>query len=319
MKEKDPAFEISKLPIDFKGDRVEIHGALSSPVRDVAIALSAYIDLNPEHPNVQALAKRLIMSMRHGRWGNTQENGFALMALGKYARHEFSQQGNYHAEVSSGDKTLASFADTRQVVLTPIGLSGEAIRIRKSGPGALYYYWQAEGVPMERKIKNEDWGVKVRRIYSTFDGKPCDLSKLKQGELIKVTLIMESERKVENMAVSDLLPAGLEIENQKLATSEKVKEELNIEEILKGLPDGSEEYKSENDKTKTKAFKPERVECRDDRLLLFGTFPGGVRVYSYLARAVTKGKFVLPSVSASCMYSPEIKSVNGSGEVSICD
>ncbi|MBM4042076.1 MAG: alpha-2-macroglobulin family protein, partial [Planctomycetes bacterium] len=61
-------------------------GVLHSSAREAAILLSTYLDLQQDHPNVPLLVQRLADSMKEGRWATTQENAFALMAMGKYAR-----------------------------------------------------------------------------------------------------------------------------------------------------------------------------------------------------------------------------------------
>ena len=53
------------------------------------------------------------------------------------------------------------------------------------------------------------------------------------------------------------------------------------------------------------------ADIRDDRMILFtGAFSGKV-TYHYAARAVTVGSYVYPALSASCMYDPDVRSVNG--------
>ena len=97
-----------------------------------------------------------------------------------------------------------------------------------------------------------------------------------------------------NVLVEDLLPACFEIENPRITTTE------TVEWIKKDM------------------FEPGHIDIRDDRLLLFTDLPGtGNMHYRYVARAVTKGKFVLPAISASCMYDPSIVSVSGQGIVEV--
>ena len=51
----------------------------------------------------------------------------------------------------------------------------------------------------------------------------------------------------------------------------------------------------------------DHVESLDDRVLLFATtLKAGVWEYRYLARAITRGSFRLPSTRAEQMYRPEV-------------
>ena len=57
---------------------------------------------------------------------------------------------------------------------------------------------------------------------------------------------------------------------------------------------------------------------RDDRLLLFLDPPTSkVGIYRYVVRAVTAGEFVLPAISAECMYEPGVGSVSGQARVRV--
>jgi len=98
----------------------------------------------------------------------------------------------------------------------------------------------------------------------------------------------------QNVIVADLLPACFEIENPRLASTEKIS------------------WITED------SFEPDHIDIRDDRLLLFTDLPNTKELhYRYVVRAVTRGEFTLPAISASCMYDPSIVSVNGQGEVKI--
>jgi len=52
--------------------------------------------------------------------------------------------------------------------------------------------------------------------------------------------------------------------------------------------------------------------------LLFTDLPSTDTIhFRYVVRAVTKGKFALPAVSASCMYDPSIASASGQGSIEV--
>ena len=269
-------------------------GVLHSSVREAAIMLSTYMDVEPDHPHVPALVKRLEGSTAEGRWLTTQENAFALLALGKYARHAAAQDFGYTAEVSVGDKVVGTFTDKDKFALKPEDLTGEDVRIAVRGEGRLYYYWDSEGIPADAKMPQEDCGMAVRRRYLTRSGEPLDLRKLPHGEVLIVELSIEADKQARNVVVSDLLPAGLEIENPSIATRAAA--------ATQG----------------PKALRPDRVEMRDDRLLIFAELRADTHYsYRYVARAVTPGRFQLPPISAMCMYNPATHSVHGGGEIEV--
>lgn len=60
------------------------------------------------------------------------------------------------------------------------------------------------------------------------------------------------------------------------------------------------------------------LDVRDDRVLLYvGRMSTGTSVYSYAARAVTRGDFRVPVIAADSMYDPGIYSRNGAGRLVI--
>ena len=91
-----------------------------------------------------------------------------------------------------------------------------------------------------------------------------------------------------------MLPAGLEIENSRLASRERL----------------SQLY--------TQAFTPDYIDIRDDRLIFFGTFPyQRAQKFYYPLRAVTEGTFTVPPVSAEAMYDPTKSAVASSGTIQV--
>ena len=97
---------------------------------------------------------------------------------------------------------------------------------------------------------------------------------------------------VKNVAITDLLPAGLEIENPRLGAQ-------------RDLP------------WLTAAATPDYFDVRDDRINYFTTATGTPKSFYYLARAVSKGTFKLGPVSADAMYNADYHSYNGAGVVRV--
>ena len=110
--------------------------------------------------------------------------------------------------------------------------------------------------------------------------------------MVKLTLASTSGLTIDNVVVTDLLPAGLEVENPR----------LTAERELSWVKDQST---------------PEHFDLRDDRINYFTSVDAKPRTFYYLARAVTRGKFILGPVSADAMYRGEYRSYHGAGVVVI--
>ncbi len=270
---------------------------LRSRARDDALLLSVRLDLDPDDPSVPLLAGRLEGCAEGGRWATTQENAFALMALGKYARYFAGTAKKILGSVQGLPGEEAAVTGHSPLHRTFDAIPGDPVRIANRGEGDLYYFWSVEGVPARAGALESDSGLKARRVFRDLDLREIDPSRLRQGDLVVVELALDSgEEPLDNVAVEDLLPAGLEIENPDLKTSR----------LVPGLQE--------------KATLPVRhTDLRDDRLLVFtGPFLGP-KSFFYAARAVSLGEFALPPISASCMYDPTIRSVHGGGRMEVID
>jgi len=258
-----------------------------------AVALSVFMDMDPENPLVPVLVKRLQGLMKDGQWGTTQNNAQALIGLGKYTRYLKGQPQDFTGRILAGGKPVASFSDKAGASLNGAVLSGD-ITIEVSGAGTAYYYWTSGGVPVSGKVVEKDSGLEARRSFLDAASKPVDLTKLKQGDVVIVDITLESGLSCKNVVVSDLLPAGLEVENPRLAASDT--SDLSEQEMIA----------------------PQKIDIRDDRVLIFADVANLVH-YRYVARAVTPGRFKLPALNAESMYDPSIVSVSGAGEIVIAE
>ncbi len=269
----------------------EIEGFFNSRARDAALLLSAWLDADPGHAAVPQLIALLDGLQVNGRWASTQDNGMALLALGKHAARTPPAARAYTGRATLGDGPAASFADGLPFRAAATG--AVPCTIRNDGPGVCYVSVQHAGVPLAPPEEG-DHGLKIRRTFHALDGAEVDPGVFAQGDMVIVALAIDPEgRPLANLVVEELLPAGWEIENPALATAQQVPW---IQE-------------------KTEWCR--HREARDDRLLLFtGRVDGPVRYY-YAARAVTPGRFTYPAASVSCMYAESIRSTHGARTVEV--
>src|SRR5690606_5178739 len=121
-------------------------GILASPVRETALLLVAWADADPQSTEAAGLAQRLLQLQKDGRWGTTQENAFALMALGKYHKLLGETPSVRGTAVVSGQRL--DFSTSEPLRLESADLAGADIRITVDD-GTAYAYYTVEGVPVE--------------------------------------------------------------------------------------------------------------------------------------------------------------------------
>jgi uncharacterized protein YfaS (alpha-2-macroglobulin family) len=116
-----------------------------------------------------------------------------------------------------------------------------------------------------------------------------------QGELIVCKIDLTGfERNADNIVITDLIPAGFEIENPRLNPAT----ELNWKLI--------------------DPMNIDYMDIRDDRLILFTNLVRNKTTrFIYLLRVVNQGTYQLPVIGAEAMYDQEYHSYNGAGVVKV--
>lgn len=312
------AATLLSVPHTFETTTVrETGGILSSPTRETALLLSAALESNAAAAEIPALVKRLESTMKHeGHWGTTQDNAFALWALGKYLARTASQKADFRGSVLLANGEKRPFTSTAPLVIPATEL-GASTSISVEGEGRAYVAWNEAGVPLKPDMKPVSQGMTITRRYKDRSGDDLDPQALEQGQTVVVEITLDAGRALENVVIEDLLPAGLEIENQNLQSAE---------------------HDEESDKPS--AITIQRTEARDDRMVAFVDVSSaskpkprrargrasedeesddakGPATFSYVTRAVTQGTFTLPPVQASAMYDPDVRAMNGAGTVNI--
>ncbi|MGL4630509.1 MAG: alpha-2-macroglobulin family protein, partial [Leadbetterella sp.] len=266
------------------------HGSFSSPIRSIALVLNALIETQPNHMQVAILSKQLsgILSNKN-QWLSTQEQAFGLMAMGKILRKADPNASVNILVDGKVTKTIKGKGEWIDLSSYPQGVT------LKSTQAGMYYYWETEGVKADNKYVAEDKSLKVRRTYYTRDGIMFKSPNFKSNQLIVVKLSLSTvglTYTVNNVALTDMLPAGIEIENPRLV------EDRNMPWIKD-------------------ASMPTYLDIRDDRITYFVDADPKEKHYYYIARAVGKGSFERGPVSADAMYDANIRSYWGGGKIAI--
>lgn len=280
------------LPKKFAGERSEnaLSQSFYSYIRDEALALNALLEADKQNPQIPIISKHLSEQIRSKNYLNTQETAFALLALGKIAKQ--AQQSQIKANVKVDGKEIAKF-EKEDLVLAD-NILGKTLQVSATGNGVLYYFWEMQGLSASPKIKEEDSFLKVRRTFYNRAGQEIKSPMFTQNDLIvvKVSIQTTDGSNRSNVAITDLLPAGLEIENTRLLQ----------QTMLPWIKDASS---------------PDYVDIRDDKIHIFCEASGTVKNYYYLVRAVSVGEFQMGALAAEAMYAAEYHSYFGATKVSI--
>ena len=291
---------------------------LHSNRRTDAVVLDALINDQPDSDLIPKVVTGLLAHRQAGRWNNTQENVFILLALDRYFNTYESITPDFVARMWLGDTYVAAHeyhgrtTDTQQTTvpmhyLTDAGTTQD-LTVAKEGDGRLYYRLGLRYAPTNLDLDPLDMGFVVQRVYEPVDD-PADVTlddngvwHIKAGARVRIRLTMVAENRRYNVALADPLPAGLEPINPALAVSEDIPSDPNDQQ--RGYWWWWTWYDHQN--------------LRDQRAEAFATLLWeGTYTYTYVARATTPGDFIVPPTKAEEMYSPEVFGRSGSDRVVI--
>jgi alpha-2-macroglobulin len=286
------------LPDQFAGEEsvTQTGGSFSSDIRDESIALDVLVDVDPNNPQIPLMAKHVLGKLGQRYWWSTQELAFSFLGLGKMARQQAG--ATVTADVRVDGNTVAS-VDAVPVKLATKDLRANGATIPKvdivtHGDGRLYYYWETEGISASGTFKEEDNFLRVRKRFFDRNGHPITGNTFKQNDLIIVQINLERtfSTDVDNVVITDMLPAGFEIENPR----------------TKDIP-GMDWIKEQST--------PTALDVRDDRINFFVNLRSMRQTYYYAVRAVSLGTYRMGPVSADAMYNGEYHSYNGAGTIHV--
>jgi uncharacterized protein YfaS (alpha-2-macroglobulin family) len=269
----------------------------SSNARTTAIALDTLVRTSDQEQLVKQMVRWLMAVRKQGRWGNTQENVWAMESLVDYYRRYEKETPDFSAVVTLGNEALAkdefrgrsTEAKAHDVPMQSLMTkpSGD-VKFERQGTGTLFYLMRLRYIPLGLMHDPLDQGFSVSRTYSqkTF----------KAGDLIKVTLKIRNTKERRFVAVTDPIPAGTEPVESWFATTASDLSEAQAKADAGG--DWTSWFRHGG-------F--DHVERHDDRVNLFATRLGeGTHEFTYMVRATTAGTFVTAPASAEEMYEPEV-------------
>ncbi len=290
---------------------------LASNRRADGVLLEALIRDQPQSDLIPKLVAGLLSQRKRGRWDNTQENVFILLALDQYFNTYEKQTPEFVARVWLGEQYVAGFqfvgrSTDYQAVQVPMSFLAQRsgtqdLILSKDGVGRLYYRLGIQYAPSDLQLEPLDQGFTVLRVYEAVDD-PEDVTRdaqgtwhVRAGARVRVRLTLVAPTRRYHVALTDPLPAGFETMNLTLAVTGSVP---------------ADPANPENRNWWWHWTWYEHQNLRDQRAEAFSSLLwDGVYTYTYVARATTPGRFVAPPAKAEEMYAPETFGRSGTDHV----
>ncbi len=283
----------------------DLQAVFHSSTRSDAIVLLGLLEVVPDHPVVEKLARGLLGERVGGRWRNTQENAYAVMALAAYARVYEGDEPDFVARAWAGRQQVldTSFrgrtfrhesTSVAMVDLLAAAGRGPAVEtaapdpismiVQRVGQGRMYYRLGVEWAPAGENLPASTHGLAITRTLRGEDGQPLAGRALAPGELVSLDLTIEGHTRVPYVVVDAPIPAGLEVVQRSLGRGQAAT-------ALGGA----------------RGFWVSHEELRRDRALVFAdNLPVGTLRHSVPLRATTPGRYAMPPAQTQAMYMPEI-------------
>jgi len=265
-------------------DYRENSGTYGSSLRDQALAALVLAKMNM-YTDALKIYQNLAKEWNSRSWWSTQESAFALLAFSAL-KDKFSA-GDVEAEWQAGSKkqkVLIKANKPVKVDLTSFG--SEEISVNALN-GIVFAELQTRGLPLEDKIKTEYKGLALERVLYSQSGERISFSQIKQGEAFWIVFGVKSlaTSRVDNLALSSILPSGFEISNERLNEYDRP-----------GWLNNMRPAPTTADYT----------DIRDDRInWFFNLYPNETKIFAVQIHPSYAGEFRWPGLVLEAMYNPD--------------
>ncbi len=265
-----------------------------SALRDRAMILGTMVDFQ-RWGEADPLADEIALALSSDRWYSTQTSSFALLALGKYIRAtEGDQPLRLMGSVTlPGGEVVPFDTDSRFYNVDIESGFGQSVRVQLNPESTVTRAFATlawSGVPIVADAVAESRSLQLEVRWRDEDGFPVYSDTLKQGATFWVHFSVKntSAAHIREIALTQLLPSGWEIENTRLSGAP-------MPGWSSDLRLGREAY----------------VDMRDDRVTYFFDIAPASYTQNFVVKinAVTVGTFTLPPALVEAMYNNKIKAV----------
>ncbi|MBY5409702.1 hypothetical protein HFO98_14735 [Rhizobium leguminosarum] len=257
-------------------------------LRDGAAILALAAESRPVPPVIPELAKAVTKEWGRSKYRSTQEEAWMLLA----ARAIQGGDDGLKVDVNGAPHTGAYMAK-----ISGDALSNHPLTLTNQTGDAVSAVVTTVAAPTVPLPAGGD-GFTIERTYYTLDGEEANVSEAKQNERYVVVIhVRETNTWPSRIVITDLLPAGFEIDNPNLVDSAQMTNFDWIGEISAA-----------------------HTEFRYDRFVAaFNRAEGDEREFNvaYVVRAVTPGTYDHPAANVEDMYRPELSARTATGKMEV--
>jgi uncharacterized protein YfaS (alpha-2-macroglobulin family) len=171
------------------------------------------------------------------------------------------------------------------------------------------------------KLKAINNGLEIIHEYLDIKGEPVSTVAVGDEFLVRLRLRATDRDQVQQVAVVDLLPGGVEPvynlppEPEAASTEESEGDDSEYVETADG--EEADTWQAPIGETELSNWQPDYVDVRDDRVVLYGTALRDVGTFVYRVRATNAGTFNTPPAYAEGMYETTLQGRGKVGQLEI--
>jgi uncharacterized protein YfaS (alpha-2-macroglobulin family) len=250
-----------------------------SEIRDKAIILYT-LTLLKNVDLALPLLKEICDNFNNNTWYSTQSIAWGLFSYMKWTE-TIPADNNSPAKIKvsiNGNKT-EQIIQSKQVWSMDLKMNSgnNSLIIENNSEKPQYVNLIRKGTPLISDITREEKGLGMKIDYVNMDLRPVDQKNLEQGSdfMMVVKVTNNTFTKTDNIALTEMIPSGWEIQNTRLF-------EANY-----GVKESNYDYR----------------DFRDDRVnTYFSLNQGETKTFVLILNAAYKGEFYQPSVWCEAMY-----------------
>lgn len=285
------------LPVNAKvGESDE--AIFGSELRDAAVVLDSATVLG-RGAQAQPLMEEMAAQLASDRWFSTQSTAYSIMAISKYVGGGPLGDFKFKREVAGKSEAVQSSVRIHSEVLRGFPDSGAPVAIDNTSDRPLFVTVFDRGVPAAGEDDEKSSGFSLDVHYTDAAGAPIDVATVPQGTdlIAEISIRNLTQHRIDNIALSQLVPAGWEIENERMSGGEtngvRAAEDKKQPGFLY-IPDGS---------PSATGARAEYLDIRDDRIYRYFSLKADESIFFRTRlNAAYRGHYYLPSIAVEAMY-----------------
>jgi uncharacterized protein YfaS (alpha-2-macroglobulin family) len=265
-----------------------------SQIRDKAIILYTLVLLKNEEQALPLL-KEVCDNLSRDAWYSTQSLAWGLFSYMKFAE---MTPGNKNVPVKvnitlNGEKSVQTIV-SRQIWKKDLKMTvgSNSLMVENSSESPAYVTLTRKGTPLVSDVEKAEKGLSMIVNYVDMDLRPLDQKNLAQGTdfMMVVKIGNNTFTKVDNIALTEMVPSGWEIQNTRLF------------EASHGIKESEYDYR----------------DFRDDRVnTYFSLTQGETKTFILILNAAYKGEYYQPALWCEAMYNENCYARNPGTQVRV--